>query len=91
MGMTDQERRLLLGTGVLCATSATWPQAPPIERLAVKPRVAATMLGESRTTIYRLVNAGKLDAVKSGSSTLVLTASIRRYLENLPRFGATAA
>ena len=49
------------------------------------------MLGESRTTIYRLVNAGKLDAVKSGSSTLVLTASIRRYLENLPRFGATAA
>jgi excisionase family DNA binding protein len=57
-----------------------------VERLAVKPFEAATMLGESRSTIYRLINAGKLDAVKRGSSTLVLVGSIRSYLADLPPF-----
>jgi excisionase family DNA binding protein len=78
MGMTDEDRRRLKGSAA-------------VERLAVKPLEAAWMLGQSRSAIYRLINAGHLQAVKSGSSTLVLTASIRRYLETLPRFGSRAA
>jgi excisionase family DNA binding protein len=74
MGMTAEDRRRLKSNGVA------------IERLAVKPLEAALMLGESRSTIYRHIGAGRLDAVKSGGSTLILTASIRRYLDSLPRF-----
>ena len=79
MGMTHEARRLLKGN------------APAVERLAVKPLEAARMIGESRSTIYRLINAGKLDAVKRGASTLVLTASIYRHLDSLPRFESLAA
>jgi excisionase family DNA binding protein len=79
MGMTDEDRRRLKGSGAT------------VERLAVKPLEAAVMLGESRTTIYRLINAGKLAAVKRGVSTLVLVDSIRSYLASLPSFTSRAA
>jgi len=42
------------------------------------------MLGVSRSSIYRLINSGQLDAVKSGASTLLLVKNIRRHLANLP-------
>jgi excisionase family DNA binding protein len=74
MGMTDEDRRRLRGN------------AASIERLAVKPLEAAMMLGESRSTVYRLIHAGKLDAVKRGVTTLVLVSSIRSHLAALPRF-----
>jgi excisionase family DNA binding protein len=74
MGMrTDEDRRRLKGNSAA------------VERLAVKPHEAAQMLGESRSTIYRLIHAGKLDAVKRGTSTLVLVGSIRSHLASLPR------
>jgi excisionase family DNA binding protein len=78
MGMTDEDRRRLKGNSAA------------VERLAVRPLEAGMMLGQSRSSVYRLIAAGKLDAVKSGSATLVLTASIYRYLENLPRLTAAA-
>jgi excisionase family DNA binding protein len=74
MGMTAEDRGRLKGNGAA------------VERLAVRPLEAAMMLGESRTTIYRLINAGQLDAVKRGASTLVLVDGIRRYLADLPPF-----
>ena len=49
------------------------------------------MLGESRSTIYRLIHTGVLDAVKRGSTTLVLVESIKRHLAGLPRFASRAA
>ena len=79
MGMTNEDRKRRRGNGAA------------VERLAVKPLEAAAMLGQSRSAIYRLITAGQLRAVKAGSSTLILTASIREYLENLPRFGNRAA
>jgi excisionase family DNA binding protein len=79
MGMTDEDRRRLKGNSAA------------VERLAVKPLEAAMMLGESRSTIYRLINAGQLAAVKRGSTTLVLIDSIRSYLANLPPFQSNAA
>ena len=79
MGMTDEDRKRPRGNGTA------------VERLAVKPLEAAMMLGQSRSAVYRLINSGQLRAVKAGSSTLILTASIPEYLENLPRFGNRAA
>jgi excisionase family DNA binding protein len=79
MGMTDEDRRRLKGNSAA------------VERLAVKPHEAALMIGESRSTIYRLIHAGKLEAVKRGVTTLVLVPSIHRYLASLPPFASRAA
>jgi excisionase family DNA binding protein len=78
MGMTAEDRRRLKGNAA-------------VERLTVKPLEAALMLGESRSTIYRLIHAGELDAFKRGATTLVLIESIRRYVASLPRFESRAA
>jgi len=78
MGMTEEDRRRLKGNAA-------------IERLAVKPLEAALMLGESRSTVYRLIHAGKLEAVKRGVTTLVLVHSIHRHLASLPKFESPAA
>jgi excisionase family DNA binding protein len=55
-----------------------------VDRLAVKPSEAARLIDESRSTVYRLLAAGKLRAVKRGSSTLVLMSSLRDHLASLP-------
>ena len=46
---------------------------------------------ESRSSFYRALAAGELDAVKRGRRTLVSVASIRRRLGALPKaaFGST--
>jgi excisionase family DNA binding protein len=46
--------------------------------------VVSQQTGISRSEIYRLLARGKLKAVKSGRSTLVLMASVREYLDSLP-------
>jgi excisionase family DNA binding protein len=79
MGMTEEDRRRLKGNSAA------------VERLAVKITEAALMLGESRSTVYRLIHAGKLDAVKRGVTTLVLVPSIHRHLASLPPFQSRAA
>jgi excisionase family DNA binding protein len=78
MGMTEEDRRRLKGGNTA-------------ERLAVRPQEAAVMIGESRSTVYRLIHTGALIAVKRGSGTLVMVDSIHRHLDNLPRFDSRAA
>jgi hypothetical protein len=91
MGITNEQQRLLKGNSPLRSGSAMVRlHAPSVEPLAVKPAVAAAMLGQSRSSVYRFINSGQLDAVKSGASTLVLVESIRRYIANLPSFGRLA-
>jgi excisionase family DNA binding protein len=51
------------------------------------PGVVATY-GIGRTTIYKLIKEGKLEAVKLGSRTLILDSSVRTLLANLPRLAA---
>ena len=41
--------------------------------------------GIGRTTVYELIAAGKLEAVKLGSRTLITAASIEALLASLPR------
>lgn len=73
MGMTHVDRRALKG-GV---TS--------IEPLAVSIADAVRMSGLSRSEIYRRAAAGDLEVVKNRGRSLVIVASIKEYIAQLPR------
>jgi excisionase family DNA binding protein len=68
MSMTDEDCRRLKGG----------------EPFGVKPTEASRLIGESKNTVYRLLAAGKLRAVKRGTTTLVLMDSIREHVASLP-------
>lgn len=53
--------------------------------LALTIAQAVQAAGLSRSTIYELIGAGKLDARKVAGRTLVLAASLRALIENAPR------
>ncbi len=54
------------------------------------PREAEAILGISHTTLYRLINAGRLDARKIDNKTVITDESIRRFIEALPKAGEAA-
>lgn len=60
-------------------------------RLAVTIDEACVMTGLGRSTVYRLIAAERLDARRAGRRTLVMVASIRAYLDSLPRVGTGEA
>jgi hypothetical protein len=41
----------------------------------------------SHSGTYRAINAGYIEAVKLGRSTMILRESVERYLASLPRLG----
>ncbi len=62
------------------------PAAPEAARTAYTVEGACRRLGGiGRTTVYGLIAAGKLEAVKLGSRTLITAASIDALLASLPR------
>lgn len=54
---------------------------------AFGPKEAASRLSIGRTTLYKLLGAGKLRAIKCESRTLILSSEIDRFLASLPAFG----
>lgn len=72
MGMTDEDRRRLKGSGAT------------IERLAVSIPEATIISGLSRSEIYRRLAAGDIRAVKSGTRTLIPMDSLKAHLASLP-------
>lgn len=44
--------------------------------------------GLKPTRLYELINQNQVEAVKHGTRTLVMAASVERYLAALPRLGA---
>ncbi len=44
---------------------------------------ACRVSGIGRTTLYRLIAEGKVDARKAGSRTLIITESLLHYIKNL--------
>jgi excisionase family DNA binding protein len=58
--------------------------------LVYSPAEAQQLLGISHATLYRLIAAGKLTAVKIGSSTRITAESIDRLLGGLPSGGRSA-
>jgi len=53
----------------------------PVERLAVRKVIAGQMLDCSPVTIWRMVKAGKLVAVKVGTEDRVTVESIKRLAQ----------
>lgn len=51
-----------------------------MEELAYSINRSAKALGVGRSTIYKLIKAGEIDALKIGTRTLVTTASIARLM-----------
>jgi hypothetical protein len=72
MSLTDIERRALNGG------------ANMVERVAAAIPDACRISGLSRSEIYRRLAAGDIQAIKSGSRTLVLMDSLRAHLASLP-------
>ncbi|WP_159716400.1 excisionase family DNA-binding protein [Geminicoccus flavidas] len=56
-----------------------------IEPLFISIRECCRVASLSSVTVYRLIAAGKLTAVKAGSKTLIEVASLQSYLGSLPR------
>lgn len=52
-------------------------QLPAIEPIAMRVPEACRFVGVSRSTLYVLIGRGEIETIKLGSSTLVLTASLR--------------
>ena len=73
------------------STGGEAPGASLLDPLLVKPLEAARLIGESRSTIYRLIHTGQINAVKRGATTLVVVESLRRYVAALPPFARRAA
>jgi excisionase family DNA binding protein len=60
--------------------SAAQANAP----IAYTIRAAVWASGLSRSRIYELIAAGRIEARKEGRRTLIMAASLQRYLETLP-------
>jgi hypothetical protein len=56
-----------------------------LEPLAVSIETTSRITGESKTQVYNLIQDGEYQAVKSGRRTLIVFASIKRRLTNLPK------
>lgn len=52
-----------------------------MEAITVTVADARKALGIGHTTIYRLINEGRLDTVKLGRRTLIKTSSIRALVD----------
>jgi excisionase family DNA binding protein len=51
----------------------------------VPVKQASAVIGKSPRSIYELMAAGELKAVKSGRNTLIVYDSIRKYVAGLPQ------
>jgi excisionase family DNA binding protein len=56
----------------------------PTQPVLIRINQAATMIGQNRRTIYSLIAANRLKAVKSGRSTLIFLDSVKQYIASLP-------
>jgi excisionase family DNA binding protein len=57
-------------------------EAPCSEPISVKIPEAVRLTGLSRSRIYELMKSGDIEFAKVGSSTLIIVASLRRFVES---------
>lgn len=60
-------------------------ESSPMEPISVRIPEAVRLTGLSRSRIYELMKSRDIEYVKVGSSTLILTASLRAFLERIRR------
>ena len=61
-----------------------------LQRELYSPKATEHILSVSHATLYRLINAGRLDARKIDGKTVITAASIHRFVSQLPKVGETA-
>jgi predicted DNA-binding transcriptional regulator AlpA len=61
-----------------------------VQRELYSPREAEHILSVSHATLYRLINAGRLDARKIDGKTVITEQSIRQFIAGLPKVGEAA-
>jgi Helix-turn-helix domain len=54
------------------------------------PREAEEMIGISHSKLYRLINAGRLDARKIDNKTVITVESIENFIAGLPKADCAA-
>jgi len=57
-------------------------------RITYSPAEACKSLGISRTTLYAFLSKGRIEALKSGTRTLITAESLRAFVGSLPAFRA---
>jgi excisionase family DNA binding protein len=55
---------------------------PAIERLLLRPREMAELIGVSRTRAYELLRSGTIPSIKIGSSVRVSASQLRRWIDD---------
>jgi hypothetical protein len=61
------------------------PEIGGLEPLAISISQTSQITSESRSQVYERIARGQYEAVKSGSRTLILFASVKRRIASLPR------
>jgi hypothetical protein len=80
MGMTDDEKKRLKGSG-----AGAFVTEVATEPFAVRLPEAERLTGLSRAELYRRASRGQIDFVKAGASTLVVYRSLRDHIASLPK------
>lgn len=65
----------------------TQPSTLPNTRRVLTIDETAQVLASGRSTIYNLINANRLEALKIGRKTVITTASVEAFLAGAPRIG----
>jgi len=60
---------------------------PTVDKLAYSAKQVAAMTGLSRSTVYELIAAGNLSALRVGRRVLVTAESLDRWFKSLPEHG----
>jgi len=53
---------------------------PSTETICLRVNEAARMIGVGRTTLYALISAGEVEAIKIGKATRITTASLHELV-----------
>jgi predicted DNA-binding transcriptional regulator AlpA len=62
-----------------------------LQRELYSPRETEHILSISHATLYRLINAGRLDARKIDGKTVIKASSIEAFVASLPKAGEPVA
>ena len=62
-----------------------------VQRELYSPREVEHLLSISHATLYRLINANRLDARKIDGKTVITAASIQAFVAALPKIGEPVA
>lgn len=54
---------------------------PQVQRLAYTVQEAAVLLSLSRSLVYELINAGKIDTIKIGRARRITSNQLEKYLQ----------